>query len=392
MRATGSHDLHLDVDGAGADALLGGRGGAGPAGGPADAALAGGQLRGGLRRRGPVRGGRRGGAPAAPASLQRPAGGAGPDRPGRRARSRRPGWWWWRRPAGSTRPRASRRPTAGCGGRSCWPARPRWRWPRRCWRRPAPRRPGAGTPLERLYRDARCGSLQPATSDVCADWLGVAALGRRPGPRRGRGAAVVSARSTRDRAIAPARRRYCPAGRCGTASSPSTTRARPGLAERIFANSGVRTRHGVVNPLVEDVSGWATGQRMERYLVEALPLGKDAVSRRARGRRRRSPARSGLFVGLLLHRLRDARRWTSCWPGTWACRPACSGCSSGTWAATRRCPGWARSADLRGPRAGPRCCSALELTSLHIQPAVRGAAPADRRARAVLGRGGAPVL
>jgi alkylation response protein AidB-like acyl-CoA dehydrogenase len=45
-----------------------------------------------------------------------------------------------------------------------------------------------GHPLERLFRDARCGSLQPATSDVCADWLGVAALGGDPenegsGPR-----------------------------------------------------------------------------------------------------------------------------------------------------------------------------------------------------------------
>ncbi|GIL30336.1 BEC protein [Actinocatenispora comari] len=37
-----------------------------------------------------------------------------------------------------------------------------------------------GQPLERLYRDARCGALQPATSDVCADWLGVAALGGDP--------------------------------------------------------------------------------------------------------------------------------------------------------------------------------------------------------------------
>jgi alkylation response protein AidB-like acyl-CoA dehydrogenase len=37
-----------------------------------------------------------------------------------------------------------------------------------------------GHPLERLYRDARCGSLQPATSDVCADWLGMAALGLDP--------------------------------------------------------------------------------------------------------------------------------------------------------------------------------------------------------------------
>jgi alkylation response protein AidB-like acyl-CoA dehydrogenase len=37
-----------------------------------------------------------------------------------------------------------------------------------------------GHPLERLYRDARCGSLQPATSDVCADWLGLAVLGLDP--------------------------------------------------------------------------------------------------------------------------------------------------------------------------------------------------------------------
>lgn len=37
-----------------------------------------------------------------------------------------------------------------------------------------------GNPLERIYRDARCGSLQPATSDVCADWLGQSALGQDP--------------------------------------------------------------------------------------------------------------------------------------------------------------------------------------------------------------------
>ncbi|BBH65081.1 acyl-CoA dehydrogenase [Actinoplanes sp. OR16] len=37
-----------------------------------------------------------------------------------------------------------------------------------------------GHPLERLYRDARAGSLQPATSDVCADWLGIEALGGDP--------------------------------------------------------------------------------------------------------------------------------------------------------------------------------------------------------------------
>jgi alkylation response protein AidB-like acyl-CoA dehydrogenase len=37
-----------------------------------------------------------------------------------------------------------------------------------------------GHPLERIFRDARCGSLQPATSDVCADWLGMSALGLDP--------------------------------------------------------------------------------------------------------------------------------------------------------------------------------------------------------------------
>ena len=37
-----------------------------------------------------------------------------------------------------------------------------------------------GHPLERIYRDARCGALQPATSDVCADWLGVSVLGGDP--------------------------------------------------------------------------------------------------------------------------------------------------------------------------------------------------------------------
>lgn len=50
------------------------------------------------------------------------------------------------------------------------------------------------------------------------------------------------------------------------------------VAERIFRSSGVRHRHAVADPLVEDVSGWSTGQRMQRYAAEATPLGKEAVS------------------------------------------------------------------------------------------------------------------
>jgi alkylation response protein AidB-like acyl-CoA dehydrogenase len=37
-----------------------------------------------------------------------------------------------------------------------------------------------GTALERLFRDARCGAIMPASSDVCADYLGTAALGLDP--------------------------------------------------------------------------------------------------------------------------------------------------------------------------------------------------------------------
>src|SRR3712207_5505532 len=49
-------------------------------------------------------------------------------------------------------------------------------------------------------------------------------------------------------------------------------------ARRVFAGSGVRRRHTVANPLDEDISGWGTGARMQRYVQEALPLGKQAVA------------------------------------------------------------------------------------------------------------------
>ena len=49
------------------------------------------------------------------------------------------------------------------------------------------------------------------------------------------------------------------------------------VAELAWRSSGVTTRHGVVDPTVEDVSSWSTARRMERYVAEALPLGKEAV-------------------------------------------------------------------------------------------------------------------
>jgi predicted naringenin-chalcone synthase len=49
------------------------------------------------------------------------------------------------------------------------------------------------------------------------------------------------------------------------------------LAAAIWRRSGVDTRHGVADPRTDDVSTWTTGQRMRRFVAEALPLGKEAV-------------------------------------------------------------------------------------------------------------------
>jgi predicted naringenin-chalcone synthase len=50
------------------------------------------------------------------------------------------------------------------------------------------------------------------------------------------------------------------------------------LAERIWARVGVEQRHGVVDPRVQDISRWGTGERMRRFVTEAMPLGKEALA------------------------------------------------------------------------------------------------------------------
>jgi alkylresorcinol/alkylpyrone synthase len=49
------------------------------------------------------------------------------------------------------------------------------------------------------------------------------------------------------------------------------------LAERLWRRAGVTTRHGVAIPWKEDVREWGTAARMERFLEEAVPLGRDAL-------------------------------------------------------------------------------------------------------------------
>jgi predicted naringenin-chalcone synthase len=48
-------------------------------------------------------------------------------------------------------------------------------------------------------------------------------------------------------------------------------------ARAVWLRCGVEQRHGVADPLVEDVRAWGTQQRMERFIEEAVPLGAAAI-------------------------------------------------------------------------------------------------------------------
>jgi predicted naringenin-chalcone synthase len=142
-----------------------------------------------------------------------------------------------------------------------------------------------------------------------------------------------------------------------------------GLAKRIFAHSGVVTRHSVVNPLLENVSGWSTKARMERYLLEALPLGKGAVTG-ALDAAGLDPADLGLFAvcsctgyvtpGLDILLARDLGMS----PGTQRLFIGHMGCYAAL-------PGLGTVGDFVASRCRPALLLCLELTSLHLQPPTR---------------------
>jgi predicted naringenin-chalcone synthase len=139
-----------------------------------------------------------------------------------------------------------------------------------------------------------------------------------------------------------------------------------GLAKRIFANSGVTTRHGVINPLMEDPSRWPTGVRMQRYLTEALPLGKDALSA-ALGQAGVSASDLGLLVvcsctgyvtpGLDILLARDLGMS----PDTRRVFVGHMGCYAAI-------PGLGVAADYVALNGRPAVLLCVELPSLHVQP------------------------
>jgi predicted naringenin-chalcone synthase len=138
-------------------------------------------------------------------------------------------------------------------------------------------------------------------------------------------------------------------------------------AEQIFVGSGVTSRHAVANPVHEDVSSWGTAARMERYLAEAMPLGKDAVAA-ALTDAGLDPGEVGLFAvasctgygtpGIDIRLARDlgmSDEVQRLFVGHMGCYAAL--------------PGLGAAADFVAARGRPAVLLCLELPTLHLQPA-----------------------
>ncbi len=140
-------------------------------------------------------------------------------------------------------------------------------------------------------------------------------------------------------------------------------------AKRIFLGAGVRQRHAVANPLDEDLSTWSTGARMERYVQEALPLGKQAVAG-ALDTAGLAPGDVGLFAvstctgyatpGLDIRLASDLGMPA----GLQRLLIGHMGCYAAI-------PGLAAVGDFVAARSRPAVLLCCELTSLHVQPAAR---------------------
>ena len=138
------------------------------------------------------------------------------------------------------------------------------------------------------------------------------------------------------------------------------------LARKVWQHSGITTRRGVVDPTVEDISGWGTGARMQRFLAEAMPLGKEAVSG-ALADAGVDPADVGLLTvvsctgyvtpGLDILLARDL-----------GMTPAVQRLHIGHMGCYAALPGLGAAADFVVARDRPAVLLCLELTSLHVQP------------------------
>ncbi|HWG94064.1 MAG TPA: type III polyketide synthase, partial [Mycobacteriales bacterium] len=138
------------------------------------------------------------------------------------------------------------------------------------------------------------------------------------------------------------------------------------LAEKVWQHSATSTRRGVVDPTQEDISGWGTGARMQRFVQEALPLGKEAVAG-ALDDAGLAPEDVGLFTvvsctgyatpGLDILLARDLGMTDD----VQRLHVGHMGCYAAL-------PGLGATADFVAARQRPAVMLCVELTSLHVQP------------------------
>ena len=143
------------------------------------------------------------------------------------------------------------------------------------------------------------------------------------------------------------------------------------VARKVWEHSGITTRHGVVNPMHEDVSSWGTGARMRRFVSEAMPLGKEAVAA-ALADAGLSAADVGLLTvvsctgyatpGLDILLARDL-----------GMSDAVQRLHVGHMGCYAALPGLGATADFVTARSKPAVMLCLELTSLHVQPTTESA-------------------
>ena len=137
-------------------------------------------------------------------------------------------------------------------------------------------------------------------------------------------------------------------------------------ARLAFTSAGVTTRHAAINPLAEDISGWSTGARMERFVAEAMPLGKEAIAG-ALGDAGIDAGELGLFVvvsctgyanpGLDVRLALDL-----------GMSPAVERVNVGHVGCHAALPALAIASDFVIANERPALMLSLELSSLHVQP------------------------
>lgn len=140
-------------------------------------------------------------------------------------------------------------------------------------------------------------------------------------------------------------------------------------ARRVWLRCGVDRRHGVVDPIAEGVAEWGTARRMERFVEEAVPLGRRAVE-------------ESLAAADVTAQDVDLLAVVSCTgyatPGLdillaeeLGMRPDVQRLHIGHMGCYAALPGLVTVADAAAARGRLAVLLCVELTTLHVQPAVR---------------------